>query len=216
MTDRILLSEWAGSTNAPRLLGADTRPACPICGHPSMDCTHDTPSLKERIMAEATSKTSPTTKTGTPTADGKPTGAEKQAQAQVAEQEAVVQTDPTEGGANAEAGLTTAGVGDDAVVLRVGEALPASAYASTDETDPFVTLQKDVMEEFFFPGTKRPSYRLAFTKGQTVRQSAIDAVTGRLAAKPGDKRPEPTLESHIDSSTLASGTGAHLTADSKA
>lgn len=36
----ILLSEWAGDDNVPRLLGASSpRPPCPVCGHPTGDCT---------------------------------------------------------------------------------------------------------------------------------------------------------------------------------
>lgn len=43
--DHILLSEWAGADIGPRFLGASQRrDPCPVCGHPTMDCTtHPSP-----------------------------------------------------------------------------------------------------------------------------------------------------------------------------
>lgn len=218
MTDRILLSEWAGGSTTPGLLGmADLRPACPLCGHPTMDCTHHfegattmagntsnkTATTSEDPKTSAELKDAATSDAGT--ADGKPTGAEKQAQAQKAETDAVIKSDPTEGGTTAEAGLATAGVGDDAVVIRKGEEVDSSLYATSDVKDPYVVLQKDVVEEFYFPNTKRPSHRLLFRKGDTVRQSQLDALKAPEA--PGDDV-AAQLRAQVDSTTLASGTGA--------
>ena len=131
------------------------------------------------------------------------TAAEKSAQNQADEVNAVVDTDPTEGGRTADAGLATAGVGDDAVLVRRGDTMDKSVYEAGTDDDPFVTVQKDVVEEFFFPGTKRPAYRVAFVKGQTVRKWAIDALSAKVPEG------EPELRDYIDSSTFASGTGAN-------
>lgn len=40
MADKIQFSEWADDTPSARLLGGvDHRTPCPICGHPTGDCT---------------------------------------------------------------------------------------------------------------------------------------------------------------------------------
>lgn len=147
-------------------------------------------------MAETTRKTKDTQSTA---------GAE-QAQNQAAETQASIDTDPTEAGANED--LATTGVGEDAVLLKSDETVDESAFESAGESDELITLSKDVVQEFFYPNTKRPAYRILYTKGQTIRRSVIDAhnagVEDRKRREAGE--PDPENMAGIDSTTLASGT----------
>lgn len=77
-------------------------------------------------------------------------------------------------------------------------------YIDDASTNATVVLKRDVYEQFYFPGTQRPSYRLAFTKGQVVARAALaERVAAiRLAAARGTG----INPLGIDASTLASGT----------
>lgn len=206
----ILLSEWAGDSNVPRLLGGGyDRSPCPICGHPTGDCTHDVPGGhlmandqqdKSKTAAAAAAKHAD----DNPTAKGN-TGAEKQAGSQLKEVGQGIQSDPTEAGANEE--LATAGVGDDAVLSKLDEELPSSIYEVAGGAE-YVTLQRDIVEEFFYPDTKRPSYRLLYTKGQVVSKAAIEAYNDGVRAANARRAGEvdEANPAGIDSTTIAAGT----------
>lgn len=135
------------------------------------------------------------------------TGGAKSATNQLAEVEGVMQTDPTEAGRNND--LAGAGVGPDAVLLRADEEIGDDLIEDASSAQ-FVTLSKDVVEEFVYPGTKRPAHRLLFTKGQVVPRDRIDAlnagVQARAAEAERDGDPDPKNPAGIDSTTLASGT----------
>lgn len=141
----------------------------------------------------------------TTTEKGAKTGAEKLAQGQTDEVQAVKDTDPTDAGANE---LALAGVGKDAEVLKADAELSSSVYDTADAAE-FVTLSKDIVEEFYYPDTMRPSYRILYTKGQVVPKAAIDAHNAAVAhrkklAENGGVDPENPAG--IDSTTIASGT----------
>lgn len=96
---------------------------------------------------------------------------------------------------------------NDAVVVAVDGTVESGYYDENDSNEVYVTLNKDVLEEFYYPDTKRPSYRVLYTKGQVIAKSLIDAynatVEARKAAAPeGDDAVRAT----IDTTTLASGT----------
>lgn len=193
-SDQILLSEWARPSNGAGLLGAGfDRPSCPICGHPTMDCTHDVPEGRT-LMATSTNAKSTTT--------------EKPAD------DAGSNTNPTTGEPLQVDGTTTQHPTGDAIVVTAEAAAASSLYKKVTDADQLVELNSDVVEEFYFPGTKRPSYRVAFTRGQIVRKSDIDALNARVKAarELADPRPSeaPGLEDYVDSTTLASGTNAAL------
>lgn len=191
MTSPIAFSEWAGRLS-PGSLGVrpEDRSPCPICGHPTGDCTYHG---SEFNMAE-----------NDPKVDPKKTGASKLAEAQRAEVEAVKATDPTD---------TNLGVGagsGDAVV--VGPDDEVGSYYSAAEGDVFVTLDRDVIEEFYYPNTTRPSHRVLYSKNQVVSKAVIDQYNAdTAAAKAARERAasgelDPQNPAGIDSTTLASGT----------
>lgn len=102
----------------------------------------------------------------------------------------------------------TAPDGDGNVVLGTDDTVSASHYEETD-AHTFVTLKKDVVEEFFFPDTTRPSYRVLYHAGQVVNKGVLDAYneatkTAAKLRKTGGVDPENPAG--IDSTTLASGT----------
>jgi hypothetical protein len=102
----------------------------------------------------------------------------------------------------------TAG-GGEAKIVKADEEVSESMFASATETDKLVVCNEDVLEEFFYPGTTRPSYRVLYTKGQTVRQSAIDAHNAGVKARKAAAEGRPVDEDNpagIDSTTIASGT----------
>lgn len=68
---------------------------------------------------------------------------------------------------------------DGVHVVGAGDTLKDSLF---DGSGDFVTLTKDVVEEFYFPDTNRPSYKLLFAKGQVVRRADIEALNTRLEA----------------------------------
>lgn len=139
--ERILLSEWAGDTSVPRLLGAGfDRSGCLVCGHPTGDCTHDHSTEVRKIMAET----------------------QKNGALQVSQAPEVAAPE-----------------GDDTVVIKADGKVEDSLFAKVESGDELVTLAKDVVEEFYYPGTKRPSYRLLFTKGQVVRRGDVERVNAR-------------------------------------
>lgn len=135
------------------------------------------------------------------TTDKTKTGARKAAQDQAQEIEDVKQSDVTAGGEAAE-------------VIGVEDGVTEGLY-STTEGEQYVTLNKDVLEEFYYPDTKRPAYRVLFTKGQVVPKSQIDAYNAQVeAAKAAaDLEGDDKVRATIDSTTLASGTYPGLPAD---
>jgi hypothetical protein len=168
--DRILLSEWAGDTNVPRLLGMGSdRSACPVCGHPTGDCTHDHYVEVRKIMAETQKK-------------GAGLGADQDN----------LQT--------SQAPEVAAPEGDDVVVIKSDGKVEDSLFAKVEAGDELVTLAKDVVEEFYYPGTKRASYRLLYTKGQVVRRSDVERTNARAdGSVVSEENP-----AGIDSTTLVS------------
>lgn len=148
------------------------------------------------------------TEQSTTSAKGPDQGAQMQAQAVDAERASAADksaTVPT---------VRTAGENDDAqVVLGIDVDLEGDLYETTSG-DELVTLSKDVVEEFYYPNTKRPAYRILFTKGQTVKKSVIDQANADAATlRKRLEGAEPKLEDVVDSTTLASGTGANLRSD---
>jgi hypothetical protein len=142
----------------------------------------------------------------TPSKAPQKTGGAKLAENQAQEVKDVIASDVTDAGLNKD--LATAGVGDDATVIKLEDSVDRSAYEITD-TAEFVTLQRDLVEEFYFPDTKRPSYRLLYTKGQVVSRAAIEAYNADVEL--ANKRREnggidPANPAGIDSTTIASGT----------
>ena len=138
----------------------------------------------------------------------KKTGAEKAAQDNKAEVDNVVASDPTAVNPRLEAaGINTAGTGEGAVLVKADGTIEGSLY---DESagPASVTLKKDVVEEFYFPGTARPAHRIKFTAGQTVPKSVIDELNARSAAAKASSD-KPSLVDYVDSSTLQAGTGAN-------
>lgn len=90
---------------------------------------------------------------------------------------------------------------DEAVLVKRGEgSVNDGLFEKTEAGEELVTLGRDVVEEFYYPGTKRPAYRVLFTKGQVVRRSAIEQYNSALEG------PDESNPLGIDSSTLASGT----------
>ncbi len=135
------------------------------------------------------------------------TGGAKGAGTQLAEVEGVMQTDPTNAGRNP--AVPTAGVGPNAVLLHAGDEVGDELIAASTGQQ-FVTLDKDIVEEFIYPGTKRPAHRLLFTKGQVVSRATIDTLNAnvratRVAAERGGDA-DPANPAGVDETTLASGT----------
>lgn len=107
-------------------------------------------------------------------------------------------------------GTTPRSVENGATLMKSGDTVGEKLIQLDEGTT--VTLKEDVVEEFFFPDTKRPSYRLKYRKGQTVQRSAIEAHNARVAAKQKARElaekgeVDPENPAGIDSTTLASGT----------
>lgn len=199
--DRILFAEWGSAYQGASLLGAGfERSPCPICGHPTMDCTHDVPgglismATKSKSTDAPAEGTAPTegTEQGTTTDEGttiKAAGA----------------GEPTK-----EAGrepVATAGTREGTVTVEATDKIEGVYEESSSST--FVTITKDVIETFYYPNTKTPSQRVLFAKGQVVPKSTIDALNANVeAARKRAESDEVALEDYVDSTTLASGTGA--------
>lgn len=132
-------------------------------------------------MSETTSKTSKS-------------AAAKAAEEQSQEIKDVKDSDPTGGG-------------EAAAVLGVESGVDEGLY-STSEGEQYVTLNKDVLEEFYYPDTKRPAYRVLYTKGQVVPKSQIDAYNAQVEAAKARQNLEgdDAVRATIDSTTLAAGT----------
>jgi hypothetical protein len=103
------------------------------------------------------------------------------------------------------AGTQDFSAGDNgAIVISATDQIDTGLFTDAGEVDKLVTVDKDVYEEFYFPGTKRPSHRLLYTAGQTVKQSDLDRINAsRKAAAEADPAAFP-----VDPTTLASGTRA--------
>lgn len=94
----------------------------------------------------------------------------------------------------------------EAHLVGVDDTVADSLYDDA-ETEAFVTLKQDVIEEFHYPNTTRPAYRVLYTKGQRVQKSAIDAYNAATEArKKGPLEGDAAVVAQIDSTTLASGT----------
>lgn len=99
--------------------------------------------------------------------------------------------------------------GDDSVVVKNTDKIDSSVYGDSETAETYVTITKDVIEEFQYPGTKRPAQRVLFAKGQVVAKSTIDALNANVEAAKAADPDNPKLEEYVDSTTLASGTGAN-------
>lgn len=184
-TPRILLAEWADGSQGPSLLGGGMHgTACIICGHPTGDCTtHQTGS---HTMSTSTGKQG-----------GKST----------TEEAAADQAKDVE---NQREGSTIVGTAADregeVVVIGAEKEIDSGLYEDAS-SEQYVTLTKDVVEEFFYPNTKRPAYRTLYAAGQTVQLRALEDHNARVAAaKAGPLEGDALAADLIDNSTLASGT----------
>lgn len=129
-------------------------------------------------------------------AGAKPVAADMAA-ANAAEVRAVIDNDP--------------GEALGAKVVRVDGTIDAGSYDESDG-EKVATLKEPLLEEFFFPDTKRPSYRIKYPAGMAVPVREIEAynadteLQNRLRGlKPGEHL-DPQNPAGIDSTTLASGT----------
>lgn len=125
--------------------------------------------------------------------DTKPAGAGL-AQAQAAEVAAVIATDPT--------------AGTDAEQVAVDDAEGIERLVSRADVGEFVRLDVDVVEKFYYPLTKRPSYRVLFHKNQVVARSVLTARAAdiRLAADAQSDDVATRIGATVDATTLAAGT----------
>lgn len=103
--------------------------------------------------------------------------------------------------------LHTAGTDpENTVVIGLDDELDEATFKVASGQETFVEVAKDVVETFYYPGTKRPAQRILFTKGSVVPKSAIDAYNAATRARKDDPN---ALENYVDSTTIASGTGAN-------
>lgn len=190
------------------------RGPCVICSHPTGDCVglgH-----QELVMGQSTSKTAaaggspgrntdegkvagvaggnPADEPQKPGDASKVQGGAKIERTNAAERQAVINTDPTEG--------------TDAELIRADDPDALERLVATATTDELVELQSDVVEEFYYPDTKRPSYRVLYNKGQRVLRSVLDqrARDIRLARAGASENPVERLAATVDATTLAAGT----------
>lgn len=111
------------------------------------------------------------------------------ARANAAEVASVITTDPAE---------TTVG---ESELVDITDPDAVDRLISDAGGEQFVTLDKEVVERFYFPDTKRPSHRVLFHKGQVVPKSLIAERAAEIRAalsKDGAVT--------IDTTTIASGT----------
>jgi len=128
----------------------------------------------------------PTPKDDGSNAAGQDPAGQKMARANVAEVESVENTKPAE--------VTQ----DGAILVQIADAGALDTVIESAGADEFVTLTADVVEQYRYPNTQRPAHRLAYTKGQVVRRSEIEA-------RRADLTPVEGIAGYLDSSTLASG-----------
>lgn len=129
--------------------------------------------------------------------DATKTGASKIAQAQVDEVESVRQTEPGSGR-----------FGADTTVVKVDDGVDAVAYDESDGAT-MVTIKGEMVEEFYFPDTTRPSYRTLYHAGQVVPKSVVDEYNAAVARRKQlaeNDGVDPANPAGVDSTTLASGT----------
>lgn len=116
-------------------------------------------------------------------------------------------------------GTTPREVENGATLLKSGATVSEKVIDLDEGTT--VTLKEDVVEEFYYPDTKRPSYRLRYRKGQTVPRTVIEQHNANVkararAAEFAEKgEVDPDNPAGIDSSTLHSGTGGGLKVEQK-
>lgn len=97
----------------------------------------------------------------------------------------------------------------DGVIIKADGSLESSNYEEGSAQTTMVTLTGNVYEEFFFPNTTRPSYRLLYHAGQIVPKSTIEAfneATKRSVAMRENGGVDKENPAGIDSTTIASGT----------
>lgn len=103
----------------------------------------------------------------------------------------------------------------NAKVVRVDGHVEKGMY-DEQEGEKFAQLKDPILEEFFFPDTKRPSYRIKYHAGQVVSQRVIDAYNADTDLQ--NKLREQGREAQgaaelVDTSTRAAGTNPGLTDD---
>lgn len=126
-------------------------------------------------MATAKKTTDAAEEAGAEAAEANPSSA-SQAEAQSQPDEVEPAGPLVEGGP---APVATAG--SDALVVKPSDKIEG-VFADAEQA-PYVTLTRDVVEEFYFPGTIRPAHRILFTKGQTVARAVIDRLNSGVAAQ---------------------------------
>jgi hypothetical protein len=124
----------------------------------------------------------------------------KSATAEAVKEREGVTTDRAAEATAVAAGTVSAPPAENAVVIGAGDKV--SDFNDAGAGEEMVQLTKDVYEEFYFPNTKRPSYRLLFTEGQVVSKKVVEAIGAAVDEAELDK----VNPARIDSSTLASGT----------
>lgn len=134
---------------------------------------------------------------------------QEQAKSKTAEvQRAVVESVKTTDPMQSPAVIPTAGTGPDAQLLRVDDELPEALYSDA-AGEAYVTIQADVVEEFFFPLTVRPSHKTKWTKGTVVRRSEVEqynADVRRVKLLRDNDGVDPANPAGIDATTIAAGT----------
>ena len=91
-----------------------------------------------------------------------------------------------------------------AVLISAADPDALDGLYDAADTDEMLVLKQDVLEEFVYPGTRRPSYRIAYHKGQVVARSTLLARAAELRLATADRS---DLRNYIDPTTFASGTG---------
>lgn len=74
------------------------------------------------------------------------------------------------------------------VFLKATDTLDVDKITADADESPVVVIKEDVWEEFYPMGSRRPSSRLVFTKGQVVPKATIEAMNKQReeAAKQAD------------------------------
>lgn len=84
-------------------------------------------------------------------------------------------------------------VDENAVIIKSDGELAGDIFKEGDAVDVLVSVEKDVYEEFYFPGTKRPAQRLLYPAGTQVKKSDLERLNAsrKAAAAPV----EPVIDS---------------------
>lgn len=190
--------EWSDErTDQLHAAAGRDRSPCIICTNPTGDCTHH---LGGPVVMTSPSQSQQKDNLKKASSGKEPVSSEHAAQ-NAATVQAVIDTDPGE----------VLG----AKVVRVDGHVEKGMY-DEQESEKYVRLKDPILEEFFFPDTKRPSYRIKYPAGYVVAQSVIDqynADTDLQNRLREQGRESDTAVDYVDTSTRAAGTNPGLTKD---